>query len=954
VAERTSTAALEFNVGAMTLLALGFFAWLILFVGDVSPFGEEYRLYADFDEIQLLQQGDPVRKNGLIIGKVEGFRFEGNRIRTTILIQGDYKIRKDAKVAVGNVGLFGANYVKVTEPTLAKGKEDPGDYLGGDIIEGEAAPEFETLLNEGTLLLGDLRDTVRALTAILDDEQLREDLLGAVAELREATRSGRRTLENLEGSMKTVMEDAEGSARAARKLVEGEGGVDGALAKLNRLLDEVGDLAEENRAQLKATTTAVQEVVEDIRDQALSAKLANAAGEMERFARELADFVEDLNNNGATPESIRRITDRVESITGDLAEMTSTTKDAIVDSDLKGNLSQAFDDVHTIAGRVDELGSKLGEIRTNVVAGLFYSDSVDDFRPELNARVTLGDAGFLRFGAEDIGAGDDLNAQLGRKLSPSDQLRLGIVAGEFGIGYDRYLFGRAVQLRLEAYRPDDLLFRYAARLRSSLCSPSTRPTPSRSNRRAEARTSKGTARSPWRMLLTCRWWHAIGNASWSSNFHAFSSRSVTSAWLASSIRASTCSSGSRSFRAAFITARYSSGSDWASTIRPTSCSSPAVKAESVSSPPPPRARASCDAISPVAIACSQKARLSIAPPSWLRCSITVMLSTTWRICFRPMFITAWFTESTCLPRLKTAEFASFSTFSDTAWSRRTARLSCWIDASYDRVIRRMSVTTGDIARNSPTSATASSSCRREMIGFRSRSSVIALASEGMPIRATRGGRGVSPDAGPGGVGRVCSDTGGAAGSAADGGGVGPATGSAAGGGAATIRPLWRPCAAIARRIFWSTSLSSNRPLRMKSLTPWDAADSRRLRSSNPVIRMTGGPAALALSTASPPSPGISRSSSTRSIPSPASVAIASSLCRAVRVRNPLTRSASARHSRTSGSSSMISTVLMPRRPPVSRSPDCLSGRKVAQLATGLPARPNQSKRLCGVGGLVAR
>lgn len=465
MSQRSPASALEFNVGAMTLLALGFFTWLILFVGDVNPFGREYRLFADFDEVQLLQSGDPVRKNGLIIGKVEAFRFEGNRVRVTILIQGDYEIRKDARVAVGNVGLFGANYIKVSEPTLAKGTQDPGVYQPSEIIAGDVAPEFETLLTEGTLLLGDLRDTVRSLTAILDDETIREDIKATVAELRKATEAGRRSLDTIEVSVGRMTKDAEQAARSAREVVEGQGGVSGAMERLNTLLDEVTGLAEENREHLKRTTAAIQEVVEDIRDRALAERLTGAAAEMERFASELADFVSELNKKGQTPEKIRRITDRVEEITADLAEMTSTTKDAITDSDLKGDLSRAFDDVHTIAGRVDELGSQLGDMRTEVIAGLFYSDNLDDFRPELNARLILGSGAFFRLGVEDIGAGDHLNLQVGKEVSEDDHLRLGIIADEFGIGYDRYLFRKAVQVRLEVFRPDDLLFRYAARFR---------------------------------------------------------------------------------------------------------------------------------------------------------------------------------------------------------------------------------------------------------------------------------------------------------------------------------------------------------------------------------------------------------------------------------------------------------------------------------------------------------
>lgn len=462
---RSDTGTLEFNVGAMTLLALGFFSWMILFVGDANVFGGEYALFADFDEIQLLQRGDPVRKNGLIIGKVDAFRFVGNRVRVTLRIEKGFQIRKDARVAVGNVGLFGANYIKVTEPTLAADQDSPGVYVAQDTIAGETAPEFETLLNEGTRLLGDLRDTVRSLNAILDDDAFRDDFRQTVGQIRAAAEAGRRTLEQLEGAVRRVSRDAEGTLAAARRLVEDEGGIAGAIARLNTMLASVEKASDENRGHLRRTTKAIMTIVEDIRDRALAAKLTGAASQMEAAATELGGMLRDLNKNGQTVDQIRRITARVEGITDDLAAMTTTTREAVTESDLKGNLSRAFDDVHTIAGQVESLGGKLGELRAEVVSSLFYSDEADDFRPDLNASLHLGDRGFLRLGVEDIGGGDDLNLQVGKNLDGRRRLRLGVIADEFGIGYDRYLFGKALQVRLELYRPDDLLFRYATRFR---------------------------------------------------------------------------------------------------------------------------------------------------------------------------------------------------------------------------------------------------------------------------------------------------------------------------------------------------------------------------------------------------------------------------------------------------------------------------------------------------------
>ena len=109
---------LETRVGIFFVLA-ALAAVLMLEVSDnASFFRSTYVLYADFNNINELKPGDPVKLAGVEIGKVEtiGFGQEaGKPVRATLRIDQQYqdRVKDDSIASIYFTGLMGQNFVAI-------------------------------------------------------------------------------------------------------------------------------------------------------------------------------------------------------------------------------------------------------------------------------------------------------------------------------------------------------------------------------------------------------------------------------------------------------------------------------------------------------------------------------------------------------------------------------------------------------------------------------------------------------------------------------------------------------------------------------------------------------------------------------------------------------------------------------------------------------------------------
>jgi phospholipid/cholesterol/gamma-HCH transport system substrate-binding protein len=127
----------------------GFVALMILAlkVGNLGAYSpkEVYVVTAHFDNIGGLKVQAPVRSAGVLVGRVDGIRFDAKKFdaEVTLTMDGKFKFPTDTTAAILTSGILGENYVGLE----AGGEEQ--DLKQGDVIKlTQSAVVLEKIISQ--------------------------------------------------------------------------------------------------------------------------------------------------------------------------------------------------------------------------------------------------------------------------------------------------------------------------------------------------------------------------------------------------------------------------------------------------------------------------------------------------------------------------------------------------------------------------------------------------------------------------------------------------------------------------------------------------------------------------------------------------------------------------------------------------------------------------------------
>ncbi len=384
-------------------------AWL----GGLSRF-REYEVIVCFDDLHGLPEGAPVRLRGVDIGKVIDRDVRRDKdlgclqARATLSVSREHPLFREDKFQVASGSVFGDRHIRVTRLV----PEDQGTMISMDeveVLKGSPPAGLDAITAEAGDIAGQLSRIMDGLERVVGDEQVQADL--------------KQTLANL----KALSDRATQVATRALTLVDTLGPEGG--EKVNMLVDNLYEVSRSLRltaAEVRAFTSTTK----------------------------LPDDLKEISGNLlATSESVKVTTASIEELVSDpktssqirttLANVEEATQHG---SEAAAKASEVLDKVDRVVGRVDRaMGS---------VEGVGRSFDKIDTEGTFDFRVGSGPAGrmdldldiypdrysdtFWRVGVRDIGDSDKINLQRGLPLGRrGETLRVGLIEGELGVGYDR-------------------------------------------------------------------------------------------------------------------------------------------------------------------------------------------------------------------------------------------------------------------------------------------------------------------------------------------------------------------------------------------------------------------------------------------------------------------------------------------------------------------------------------
>lgn len=140
-------------VGLVVLLAIIILIFGLFFLNDKDPREVFDSYFMRFPQVSTLTLDDPVKINGVKLGKVEDIRLVGNRVLVAVRIRNDVKIPIGSEIRVQNIGIMGERQIGVIL------HDSTAHYAPGDTIDGQ----FDAGIAEALGLAGEIIDSTKIL-----------------------------------------------------------------------------------------------------------------------------------------------------------------------------------------------------------------------------------------------------------------------------------------------------------------------------------------------------------------------------------------------------------------------------------------------------------------------------------------------------------------------------------------------------------------------------------------------------------------------------------------------------------------------------------------------------------------------------------------------------------------------------------------------------------------------
>lgn len=227
---------LRFRVGTVALVAVIITGVLIFyFTGVESMFRGKITVYMDFTQAPGVTKDTPVRKNGILIGRVTNVELldEGG-VKITAKIESHRIIRHNEIPRISTSSLLGDAVIEFVPSGNPEDSNDPvqhGDLLSNGVVTGDPLK-----------VLVHLEDDLRGATL---------SIKGAGDDVSKAARNLNGLLENNEQQMQRVMQKSEAA-------------LDRFIVAVDNINEIVGD--EETKEKLKQSVADLPEMLKEIRE----------------------------------------------------------------------------------------------------------------------------------------------------------------------------------------------------------------------------------------------------------------------------------------------------------------------------------------------------------------------------------------------------------------------------------------------------------------------------------------------------------------------------------------------------------------------------------------------------------------------------------------------------------------------------------------------------------------
>ncbi len=246
-------ATLYLIVGMVIVVAVIILVFGVFFLNDKDPRETYLTYHLRFTQVSTLTQDDPVKVNGVKLGKVNSINLHKNGVLVRISLRNDVKIKKDSEIRVQNIGLLGERQI--------------GILLGNSSQSFSEKDTIDGLFDAG------IAEVMGMAGEVLDSAKVIMNIAHTILDSTIATQEFRERFHRILAKAEELEDQANGLISRADPVLQGSlVGLSDATRKVNQILDEnreplinlvadAGSLLGQTGALMNEADTAVQRVL---------------------------------------------------------------------------------------------------------------------------------------------------------------------------------------------------------------------------------------------------------------------------------------------------------------------------------------------------------------------------------------------------------------------------------------------------------------------------------------------------------------------------------------------------------------------------------------------------------------------------------------------------------------------------------------------------------------------
>lgn len=391
----------EAKVGAFTLVGLVLLLGVIGLLSGLHFGGSTYQLYAGFGQVTGIKPQSAVRLSGVPVGRVTDVANDGVGVTVTMDIDSKARIPRGSKVTIVADGVMGEKFINILPVETDDGWAENGDYLIG---ENEAG--MDSLVAGMSKVMVQMEALMQSANDILGDRTFKDSLIQTMVNLQNTT------------------------------------------ANLDHMIAVMENITVENQGQIRQIVSQ------------LNMATASMAGTMQSAEAVMANIA-SVGADPQTAENLRQTLNNITDASSRIVRITEGLEKVVTDEQLQQDLKATIHNARQLTEKADGMLGDLKKIEVKPQVDVMYSGGAHDWKTDFNVDIGRMDSAYVRLGVDDIGDGNDVNAQIGKRFNESVGLRGGVVNGQLGAGLDFYA-GKRFQFSVEGYDPDEAKLRLEA------------------------------------------------------------------------------------------------------------------------------------------------------------------------------------------------------------------------------------------------------------------------------------------------------------------------------------------------------------------------------------------------------------------------------------------------------------------------------------------------------------